>query len=32
VSLVPVVVGLYGFAELMLLVEDKAHAATGRSR
>ena len=23
----PVVVGLYGFAELMLLVEDKAHAA-----
>ena len=27
VSLVPVVVGLYGFAELMLLVEDKAHAA-----
>ena len=28
VSLVPVVVGLYGFAELMLLVEDKAHAAS----
>src|SRR6478609_1746490 len=27
VSLVPVVVGLYGFAELMLLVEDRAHAA-----
>jgi len=27
VSLVPVVVGLYGFAELMLLVEDKARAA-----
>jgi putative tricarboxylic transport membrane protein len=28
VSLVPVVVGLYGFAELMLLVEDRAHAAS----
>ena len=27
VSLVPVVVGLYGFAELMLLVEDRAHAS-----
>src|SRR4030081_3786805 len=27
VSLVPVVVGLYGFAELMLLIEDKVHAA-----
>src|SRR6187397_1135879 len=27
VSLVPVVVGLYGFSELMLLVEDRAHAA-----
>src|SRR5258707_1354972 len=27
VSLVPVVVGLYGFAELMLLVEDRVHAA-----
>jgi putative tricarboxylic transport membrane protein len=28
VSLVPVVVGLYGFAELMLLIEDKVHAAS----
>ena len=28
VSLVPVVVGLYGFAELMLLVEDRVHAAS----
>ena len=28
ISLVPVVVGLYGLAELMLLIEDKAHAAT----
>jgi putative tricarboxylic transport membrane protein len=27
ISLVPVVVGLYGLAELMLLIEDKAHAA-----
>jgi putative tricarboxylic transport membrane protein len=27
VSLVPIVVGLYGLAELMLLIEDKAHAA-----
>jgi len=27
VSLVPVVVGLYGFAELMLLIEDRVHAA-----
>ena len=27
VSIVPVVVGLYGLAELMLLIEDKAHAA-----
>lgn len=27
ISLVPVVVGLYGSAELMLLVEDKVHAA-----
>lgn len=27
VSLVPIVVGLYGLAELMLLIEDKVHAA-----